>query len=806
VAKDVYVRLTPRGPRTYGVAAANRSLVFVDLHHDDIDELRKVPQGVIDRPEAVLVRCEAAAGHPDATDGCPAHRPSFEDLVSIKKRLQLTCPIGLICQETGKAPRIELAVEAKAGSVEMDTGEERDLIERARAVELRALLDWGDAVWRPSDYHYRLPSGKHAGVFVRVADAIRQPRDAQVLASWLRPHLANGLAIVCDSGTISAVVESLKADALAAKLKLAGSAVLERYPASPLDVSQAVQDVIANASSVLGVISVNSSGQVASWLHGALSAKGGAIDSWALAIMVDHESRSLDNISSWLPLRDEDEKEKVLDRQRSSNSDTCELCSDPATARLIPINPTSFDGMLPSQVRQLMPRITDAQRNAPYWEHCSQTKAIGLIETPDTAVRDFRPSPEQMPVHFRLVRLLGNDAYRRGAAESVRRLVADHRAKTEANEKDEGARYLTGEADLVLVPEHETKHPGYDELWKLLGPEITTAGGGVSYTPFPVNGDWTPELLEAVGNASDIVILAVGLVTGGSLTRALTRVQALRRRLRDERGFTIRALVLHARPERLREWESLENAFNRQLFAVWNSLIATHEPLREEAEVLKDVDTSDLDVETSDFHSERSAFCSGDGRELTAMFWGARSEAQAGPDEEIAEDRLSPNSLYGEQLDGITTLIAVGAAMERSRQESRQSAAPEMRVFELAALTMSYFDPMILAATFRSLRPEEAWWGERPEDAQKTMQWIVDRADAAEPAHLRILMPELLLAIAQGKVPDRAAEVAERKAEALLGNGTFSGRDRAALALGLEVARTRKRKWPALSRGFEESE
>lgn len=805
--RDAYVRLTPQGPRSYGTAEPYRSLVFVDLHHDDIDELRQVPQGVIDRPAVVLVRCEGPADGPRDGGGCPEHKPRLEELEPIRKRLHLDCPVGLVCQPIGADPRIE------AIGGDLSEREIEDLLARARGVELRALLEWGHGVWRPTDYHYRLPSGEHAASFVRMADAIRQPRDAHVLASWLRRHLRDNLAIVCDTGTLSAVIEALNASAFAAGVRLGDSAVLERYPASSLDVSQAVQDVVIEETElVLGLISVNSSGQVASWLHRALSMVGGAVRDWALEVMVDREFHDVQQVSSWLPLRNEGEDERLLDR-RLSDADLCKLCENPQTARLIPINPTSFDGMLPGQVRQLMPSITDAQRNAQLWEHCSKAGAIGLIEQADDAVKDFRPVPQHMPVHFRLGKLLADETYRSGVVERVEALVTEQQ-KPESDLRDGQA--LSGNADLVLVPEHETLHENkkgeltYPRLWDEIGAKI--AAENVRYTPFPVDlpseEDWPEDVLEAIDGASDILIFALGLVTGGSLTRALTRVQARRKEKAEEgslrrEDFVVRALVVHARPERLREWESLENSFNGSLFSVWHSLVTNRQPLEEEADVLKDADPEKLSAEAGDFHSLREAFCSGDGREQTGMLWGAHSEneAEAGP-EAAAEDKLSPHSLFGERLNGISTFLAVGASMERARQEARERAAPEMRVFELSALTMSYYDPMILGAVFRWLRPYEAWWGKRPEEAQTVMEWILTRAEGRTD-HLRIIVPELLLAVAQGKVPDRAATVVERKAEALLADAGFDPLGRAALELGLQAVKTRKRKWPLLSPEFK---
>lgn len=783
---DVYVRLTAQGPRTFGATVPYRSIVFVDLHEDEVDKLRETPQGIINRPAAVIVRCEAPPRPCADGEACPEHRPRLAAAVKAKERLALDCPIGLLCQPVGGRPELEFDKDPKEG--------EGELLRRARAVELEALLEWGEAVWRPDDYHYRLPSGQHTGVFIRMADAIREPRDAHVLATWLRPRLTDGLAVICDSGTISAVVESLKASASAARIEPGRTAVLEQYPASPLDVSQAIQHVLRNPEgAMLGLLSVNSSGQVAGWLWRAMKEAAGGIRRWSLEIMVDRQPRDMPSVTAWLPIPG---GEPLLEERRQADAGACPMCASAKRERLIPINPRSFDGMMPGQVRQLMPVIGDPKRNASYWERCSKAGAIGLLEKPDEAVHDFRPSPEKMPIRFRHDRLLADPAYREAATRLVAELVAEHakKAAREDEEREEEIkprerRWLSGEADLVLVPEHEAALDGYDDLWAELGPVI--AGAGVRYEPFPVKGDWSEELAAKVDAAGDMVVFALGLVTGGSLNRALVRIQVRR----EDREFAVRALVMHARPEREREWESLENSFDKRLFPVWHTLVRNRELLAEEAAAIEDLNLTDLSPAAQEFLGERQTFCSGGVPEQDGMFWGARSsrkvrDPDSGEERWEKGDTLSPHSLFGEDLNGIATLMAVGAAMERARQRAQEHSAPEMRVFELDALTSSYFDPMILAAAFRWLRPQEAWWGEKPEEAETVMNRMVEWRTEEE--HLRVLVPELLLATAQGKVTPGAATIVERKADALLQSNAFGEPERAALELGLRAAQTRK--------------
>src|SRR5205823_2168598 len=101
---------------------------------------------------------------------------------------------------------------------------------------------------------------------------------------------------------------------------------------------------------------------------------------------------------------------------------------------------------------------------------------------------------------------------------------------------------LTGDADLVLVPQHEYNDENFMPLWETVGPLLTKDGAVV--VPFPVKGSWQEDLKDMVRAGRDILVFALGLVTGGSVTKALTGVQEAK----NDENYELAGLVVHARP------------------------------------------------------------------------------------------------------------------------------------------------------------------------------------------------------------------------------------------------------------------
>jgi hypothetical protein len=720
---DAYVSMRSGGTRDFNTPQGAGSVLFVDLSAGvELERLRALPATVLREHRAtLLIRAE----HPD----------SASELREILERWDLQMAAGLLIQSCGR----EAQVEALIGQPEVDMA-------RARAIELEALCDWGHAIWRPTRYHYRLPSGEHATSFIKLADAIRSPRDARVLASWLTPHLDNEIGLVVDTGTLTSVVEAVQGMMTRDGMEPGPVSVLDQYPRTGVDVDGAVQLSAGDAGRVLAVLSVNSSGVVRDRLTLALDRQGRSLASRQMVIMIDKgEPSRREDIETWSPLPG---RAPLLERGAAAR-DRCKLCGDQRKSRIIPIDPFSFDGMFQAQLRPTMLSIDDAKLNWQFWEGCNRCKAIAVESFPlvQPPVRS-----ELMSIRVRLDHLIAEPEFRKVVAERLAQPIGDPDEPFEVK------------ADLVLVPEVEHELPGFADFWAGVGQVVAPGQEAVPWGPKqPLDGD---ELKDRIAKASHVLVFSLGVVSGWSMQRALVAIQ----HTHSKRDLDLQGLAVHARPGKKREWTTLCNSYGRRLHAGFISVLPERSPLQEEQFLLSNVDADDLDdVDTLALFEERLSLCNGESApdgEPFPLFYGAGSGAE-----------LTRNSVFGSRLDARSTYAAVASAMAAARSEQDEG-APEIRVFDLDGILRSYYDPLILAAFFRWLEPYEAWWGWQAEEAERTISAVLGRADTDD---LKILIPELLLARALGKVHDAAFGYVETRRKQLL--STWSGRDRAALDL-----------------------
>jgi hypothetical protein len=239
----------------------------------------------------------------------------------------------------------------------------------------------------------------------------------------------------------------------------------------------------------------------------------------------------------------------------------------------------------------------------------------------------------------------------------------------------------------------------------------------------------------------------------------------------------LQGLVLHARLPTSRQWQTLCNSFDRCLHAGWIFFLPESSPLREEEKSLKRLSGTAYEGEAGRFLEQRLRLCAGEViGEKPALFWGSAPAAE-----------LTQNSIFGQKLDARTTFSAVGAAMARGRIDHDRR-TPEVRVFDLAGMLHSYYDPLIISSFFRWLGPYESWWGWKAEEAERIMSRLFGRVGDDDEA-LSVLIPELLLAAGQGKVHDAALDVLVAQAEVLRARARPEAE--AAIAIGLDLVKQR---------------
>ena len=189
-----YGRLGPGGQRLWHVGSGQADVILlVDLVIPDpstqrvealADLFRTAPAELAGYTSIVACRWPLDLGLLADPEGPTEPMARFgEALRATLDRLGWPTTAALVTFPIGRLPLL-WPIESHGGLSSPNNWDPREAA-RARSAEVQALLARGRAVWRPSGYHYRLPSGTHSDTFVRLADAIRSPEDALALASWL---------------------------------------------------------------------------------------------------------------------------------------------------------------------------------------------------------------------------------------------------------------------------------------------------------------------------------------------------------------------------------------------------------------------------------------------------------------------------------------------------------------------------------------------------------------------------------------------------------------------------------------------
>ena len=378
---DGYVRLSAPELRHFGRMDPAGSVLFVDVPHGaGLKRLRDVPPTRLYAARQIVVRA------PDY---------NFVDVARVAGDLRLPASIARISHPLSDQPHLE--------------GEdlwlsEPELIERCRAVELQALLEFGDAVWRPIDYHYLLPSGQHATGFIRLADAIRSPHDAEVLADWLARDVTDGCALVVDTETLTPLVMALRLRMACEGLSSAPVFILDHYPRTQADTDAVIRSAGSRSGHLLVVLSVNSSGSLRDRVLRSLHLHEGQFESWSLHVMVSNMpiTEGVDG-EHWLPRPGH---EPLVGAPREAD---CDACTDSERSIVVPIDPRTFDGRLPDEVVKCTLSLDDPRRNREFFQLCDQAEAVGVSETPDPAVMANRGGSDRLTVKVRWVWLLFDD-------------------------------------------------------------------------------------------------------------------------------------------------------------------------------------------------------------------------------------------------------------------------------------------------------------------------------------------------------------------------------------------------------------
>ena len=772
--RDAYARLPFQSDRTQRARDIGGGLTFFDVADWEagVDAvagyLRAVPLDLIARPAWVLARW--GPGSQELTppaEAADALQTRLEDMGSVARA-------GVIVFEVAATPTIVWSQRIGGR-----TGHPPVLLARARAIEMDAFLKWGHALWRPVTYHYVLPSGKHASTFVRLADAFQDERAAAALATWLYGTLdpEARTTVVMDIGTLMPVVGELRRAAERHRSAAGSSAgigrvhSLDRYPSTSLGLHTSLLGMSPD-SPVLGLMSVSDSGGFAERLSNALFAR--RAPTVRIEQFVSRQQASAAAIpedpppivqAPWLGL---DEPEST-----EPDGQPCRLCQKERTARRVTINPRAMSALVLPEPDLIVPDIFDALRNASVWEAYS--------DAPDDAVNLVGPTGTRPPppsVRAREELILFEPA--RLAKASPATLIKDRLAEFERypkRKRDDKMRDLVQHTRELVASHASVVIYDARERGLFTSKEWQAFTEALSESEFVSgNADWiacTPgsdlDVPEGLLGADSpgVLVLVLGARTGLTCQRMFLTA-------RQQWPNTIfRCLVLHAHPDNERLWTSIRNNLtdpdgDKRLLALWLSHIPSWSPLVRERDTYRAAQEQDID--TPELQARLKELQGGPAPGHTLL-------GQANP-------RLRPNSYFGEALRSRETLCAVGSAMQSARIRASQRGAPYWARFDFRRVLRSYFDGLIHACILRWCEPQEAWWGPDGSDCRDLLQQL-----EGQDFDFDLLLPELLLAGAQGKLPEEGgAQVVESAKNRIVRKGdSLDERARSHLQLGIDL-------------------
>jgi hypothetical protein len=721
-----------------------RSL-FIDVDHigarvapaDLASIVRSVPPQITATVSDVMLRWWKTLDDPGAHEFAAAIRSSLE-------RVGWAPAVRIIEYPVGQLPEQRLV----AVNGDLDASEPADLalLAEARAGEVAALLTKNGAIWKPKAYHYRLPSGTHSDTFVRLSDAVRHPHDARALASWLLHRLQPGAGLVVDSASLVALTIAAEQLAEHRGVSLGRCAFLEQYPATTLDATKAVRDVDDGRAPVVALLSVHSTGALRDRFVLALDRT--APGRWTLDVVVDKAGGP-----ATYPIMTPDVDTNLTDRidrwhglgaSTERNENDCPSCASGVSGRLVHIDPRTFAGMVLPGPEFTTPSASWAAQQREFWELADRADAVLLDAESDVHAGHPRHGVDKrLAVKIDFDRLLERDQWE-GFAERCQQQLS--RLKQQGRLHPEGY-------DLILLDGRDAERENFDKYSERALDSART--GQILVVGDPQPDHWDTGLLEAVQSAERVLLFRLGLVTGLSMQRLLFGVQEARGEVQT--AYTVDALVAHLRTGTLRERDTLANSIGgRHLRWLWESYLPwAQSPLQAELRALLAAPDG-LDPHVELFLDERKKICSNFGAD-DQVLWGVGPHSGANP------ARISPMSYFGERLRSRAVYSAVGAAVQHARlQVERAVGAPLWRVFEMPAVVRSYYDPIILACILRWLEPRELWWGANDHEATLAVTILIERADELA---VRKLLPELLLAGAQGKMPAVARPLLIEKAK-----------------------------------------
>ena len=692
------------------------------------------------------------------------------------------------------------------------------ILHQLRSVETEALLQKGNAIWQPKNYHYRLPSGEHSELFIRVADAINEPQDAYVMACWLSERLRERTGVVVDTGGMTPLIIQLESLLLQSGWAIGPTAILDAYPTGRPKVRQAIENAQHDSTRVLAVLSVSSTGALQRTLMDELeqmAVDGDAISKLdhTLDVIIDRSGEDYPSAGVWS--QDSAEPSYWLSLHRDAptqSSGTCSLCRHPDKAPLVAVDPRNYGEMALPGPHLVMPDIRHARTSQLFWERVAEFRGRAIEVNPHPSSRGARGKRTALPVRpiFEVI----------CQPEGLQELVQRQREQY-------GLNGCLEQTSLVIAASHDLCEVELSDIFGSINVDLeeslrcVLAGIGLDpSTPIvrwesntsdpvlarePLGAELQAQIASLHSNDA-ILIFSWGSVTGLTLREMkLSIADALQNARRD---LEVNGLVFQARLSHPKEWSAQQNQFSPGVLeSMWKSYFPWTSPIADEGRLL---DGLYLRHDEASQSAQHFLECRRQFLNMHATYtgenddWSPRfelSDNEAHPEhifwgmsrENVHQLNVRGRSLYGRELDCLTAYAAIGSAVNFTRFNEQPQAAPRWVMFDMGRVVRSYFDAVITCSVIRWLLPGELWWAERdePDEIRASVQFLLDQAgDHSEQV---LLIPELLLACAQGKVPRLAHSLVQERGTELLERWPSDERfkmPRGAVEIGLRLLDT----------------
>jgi len=429
----------------------------------------------------------------------------------------------------------------------------------------------------------------------------------------------------------------------------------------------------------------------------------------------------------------------------------------------------------------VMPDTKYATAEHVFWERASQFRGRAIEVNPHPESRVARGKRTSLPIRPLFELIAQSDGLAQAVRARWRTLLEERREEQDLDE----ALIPTGlvvaaPRDVAETPIPSFAGEGSVNLEDSL--RLVLEGVGLDSQLPVVTSDNQEALQEHVSHldpGKTVLIFSWGSVTGLTLRHLkLAVADALRDASRETHA---NALVFHARPSSPSEWEAQKNQFRPDLLeCLWSSCFPWDSTLRDESRLLDlpEVEREDPLEPAARFLRQRRQFLemheiyseseddwsprfmgSPQDPHPEHVFWGMSRD-------NVHQQRVRGRSLYGKDLDCLTAYAAIGSVINYTRLQAEPRAAPRWVMFDMGRIVRSYFDAIITCSILRWLQPGELWWGERDDrtSVRDSVSFLLDQAENREEQVL--LIPELLLASAQGKIPRHAHDIVHERAMA----------------------------------------